>query len=197
MKGGHGMIKKFLVGLAIGFLWFGLVGGNTFATTISPGGTGFFGILTDLGYFAAGEYNITGSGVIDLAGDGSFLMRPDGLPVSAVTHPDYLYFNPNGTYIADAYYGPAGTNAKIGALIGTFSPTPISWDDWFLIGYSTQVTLSSARHIYASVNDVYYDNNTGFFEATVSPAPVPEPSTMLLLASGLVGLAGFRKRFKK
>jgi hypothetical protein len=31
----------------------------------------------------------------------------------------------------------------------------------------------------------------------VSVAPVPEPSTILLVATGLLGLAGFRKKFKK
>ncbi len=30
-----------------------------------------------------------------------------------------------------------------------------------------------------------------------SSAPVPEPATIILLASGLLGLAGFRKRFKR
>jgi hypothetical protein len=29
------------------------------------------------------------------------------------------------------------------------------------------------------------------------PKPVPEPATMLFLASGFAGLAGLRKKFKK
>lgn len=46
--------------------------------------------------------------------------------------------------------------------------------------------------------NLYSSSNFTTFNVTESLSPVPEPSTMLLLASGLVGLAGYgRRRFKK
>ena len=164
------------------------------ATEVSAGGTGTVGTLTDLGLFSAGTYVITGRGVVGLVPDNSFPMLPDGTPQSPITTPNYSYFNPSGSFIADNSYGAAGTNAKIGALIGTFSAAPSSSSDWFLIGYSKQVTLSSAEHIFASVNDTYHDNDHGYFDVHV--AAVPEPETYAMMMAGL-GLMGFIARRKK
>ena len=189
------MKQKILVSLFCVVMAFGIVCSNAFATAVSPGGTGSVGILTDLGFFNAGSYVITGSGVVDLVGgNGSFMMNPDGTLNQPVTYPNYDYFNPDGSFTADGNYGAAGTNAMIGALIGTLSVTPATYDDWFLIGYETLVTLDVDGHIWASVNDTYHQNNTGSFEATV--APVPEPATVLLLGSGLAGLAFYRRKKK-
>lgn len=160
------------------------------ATSVAPTNPAFG--LYDLGSFAAGTYQITATGIVDLTGDGQFRMQPDGMPETAVTSPAYAYFNPSGSYIADGSYGPGGAGVKIGALMGTLAAAPAGPADWFQIGYSHMLTLGAAGHIYAAVNDTYYPNDTGAFRVEVTP--VPEPGEYAMLLAGLGVLGAIRRR---
>jgi hypothetical protein len=69
------------------------------------------------------------------------------------------------------------------------------------VDYDTLITSLIHQTITTITTDTYLTTEVyqlvGVPAGPPAPAPVPEPATLLLIGSGLFGLAGFRKKFKK
>jgi len=95
----------------------------------------------------------------------------------------------------------------------TYSEWSISNEEDILIDSGTTGPMSfdpSTNEIGFDLFDSYYYNDlmfTGEISGNSNPydiinghlesTPIPEPSTILLVCSGIIGLAGFRNRFRK
>ena len=120
----------------------------------------------------------------------------DSLSVEFIDNPGDPITNPGGAIPVGSQITTYLTPQIANSLTNDFGPSAFGYDPVTLeiVWSSIYAPPSQIRSLQmeqdGSIAEFVYVDNISF-------QPIPVPTTMLLLGSGLLGLAGFRRRFKK
>ncbi|MBN2398080.1 MAG: PEP-CTERM sorting domain-containing protein [Deltaproteobacteria bacterium] len=113
---------------------------------------------------------------------------------------EYLDWDIDGV-VSGTYWGPAYSPQFYDS---TAPANDVSWFQTFAISTaqmdailaddSFTVTITNSNDVEAVQATDFVSYTLQYFDGSTSGPPVPEPTTMLLLGAGLIGLAGLRRK---